>query len=130
MSSSTFSSLAACVIPPGVLTGGDRVEIKFDLAHQGTAGGFIFQVQWGATTLVQRTAASGDAQVSGRADAGLDQSGAQVSAESWGTLLPLAASVGNATDAYANGLTISFQAAMNGNGDTLTLRNYAVVLLP
>jgi hypothetical protein len=127
---STFSSLGACTIPAGVLTGGDHVEIKFDLAHQGSAGGFTFQVQWGATTLVQRTAASGDAQVSGRADAGLDQAGTQLSSESWGTLLPLAATVGNATDVYANGLTISFQAAMNGSGDTLTLRNYAVVLLP
>jgi hypothetical protein len=127
---SSLSSLGACVIPPGVLAAGDHVEIKFDLAHQGTAGGFTFQVQWGATTLLQRTAASGDAQVSGHGDAGLDAAGAQVSSESWGTLLPLAATVGSATDVYANGLTIAFQASMSGTGDTLTLRNYAVVLLP
>ncbi|HEY7390053.1 MAG TPA: hypothetical protein VH640_16170 [Bryobacteraceae bacterium] len=127
---STMSSLGACVIPPGVLAAGDHVEVKFDLAHQGTAGGFTFQVQWGATTLLQRTAAAGDAQVSGHGDAGLDVAGAQVSSESWGTLLPLAATVGSATDTYANGLTITFQASMNGPGDTLGLRNYAVVLLP
>ncbi len=127
---SSMTNLGACVIPPGVLTAGSHVEIKFDLAHQGTAGGFTFQVQWGATTLLERTAASGDAQITGRADAGLDQSGAQISSQSWGTVLPLGATVASATDAYANGLTINFQAAMNGTGDTLTLRNYAVVLLP
>jgi hypothetical protein len=127
---SSMSSLAACVIPPGVLAAGDHVEIKFDLAHQGTAGGFTFEIQWGATTLVERTAATGDAAVSGHADAGLDQAGAQISSQSWGTVLPLGATVGSATDVYANGLTINFQAAMSGTGDTLTLRNYAVVLLP
>jgi hypothetical protein len=45
VNSSALSSLAACVIPAGVLAAGDHVEIKFDLAHQGTAGGFTFQVQ-------------------------------------------------------------------------------------
>jgi len=49
----------------GLLNSGDHVEIRFDLAHQGTSGGFTFQVQWGGTTILQPTAAAGDAQVSG-----------------------------------------------------------------
>ena len=40
------------------------------------------------------------------------------------------ATVGSATDAYASGLVIQFQGAMGLAGETLTLRNYAVVRLP
>lgn len=130
VNTTSLSSLGSCTIPSGLLTKGDHVEIKFDLAHQGSSGGFTFQVQWGGTTALQRSAAAGDAQVSGHVDTGLDSAGAQVSTQSWGTLLPLSATVGNATDAYANGLVIQFQGAMGASGDTLTLRNYAVVRLP
>jgi hypothetical protein len=124
------ASLGSCTIPSGLLTSGDHVEIKFDLAHQGSSGGFAFQVQWGGTTVLQRSAAAGDAQVSGRVDAGLDSAGAQVSTQSWGTVLPLNATVGTAADSYASGLLIQFQGAMGVSGETLTLRNYAVVRLP
>jgi hypothetical protein len=126
----SFSSLGTCSIPAGTLAAGNHIEIRFDLAHQGSAGGFTFLVQWGSTTVVERTASISDAAVSGHADAGLDQSGAQVSSQSWGTVLPFSANVGSATDAYASGLVISFQGAMGASGDTLTLRNYAVVQLP
>jgi len=80
--------------------------------------------------VLQRTGAAGDALVSGRVEAGLDSAGAQMSTQSWGTVLPLNATVGNATDTYAGGLVIQFQAAMGVALETLTLRNYAVVRLP
>lgn len=127
--STVFGSLGTCTIPQGTLQPGDRVEIKFDLAHQGAAG-FTFRMQWGSTIVLERTAASGDPQISGRADVGLDQAGGQVSTESWGTVLPLKATVGNAADPYANGLVIRFQGAMGKAGESLKLRNYAVVRVP
>jgi hypothetical protein len=130
VNTTSTGSLGSCTIPSGLLMGGDHVEIKFELAHQGTSGDFSFQVQWGGTTILQRTAAAGDAQVSGHADAGLDSAGAQVSTLSWGTVLPLSATVGSATDTYASGLVVRFQGAMGVAGETLTLRNYAVVRLP
>ena len=130
VNTTTTGSLAACTVPQGVLNPGDRVEIRFDLAHQGSAGGFTFQLQWGATTVLQRTAAASDVQVSGRADAGLDPAGAQVATQSWGTVLPFSATVGNAPDAFISGLVIGFQGAMLAGGETLTLRNYAVVRVP
>lgn len=129
VNTTSLGSLGSCTIPSGLLTSGDHVEIKFELAHQGTSGGFSFQVLWGGTTILQRTAA-GDAQVSGHADAGLDATGVQVSTLSWGTVQPLSATVGSATDAYANGLVIQFEGAMGVAGEPLTLPNYAVVRLP
>jgi hypothetical protein len=130
VSSSSFTSLGSCTVPANTLTGGDRVRIQFDLAHQGTASGFTFAVNWGATTILQRNGTASDAQVSGHAEAGLDQAGAQISTQSWGTSLAFSATLASAADAYTSGLVITFQGLMATPGDTLTLRNYTVVRLP
>ena len=56
-SGTALASIGSCAIPGGLLVAGDRVEILFDLEHQGIAGGFTFEVLWGATSIVQRAAA-------------------------------------------------------------------------
>jgi len=81
-------------------------------------------------TVVQRAAAVGDAMVSARADAGIQTAGAQLSHQSWGSILPFAVGVVNATDPYAAGITINFQGMLAQSGDTLTLGGYSVVRLP
>ncbi|HUB32809.1 MAG TPA: hypothetical protein VMA31_07265 [Bryobacteraceae bacterium] len=129
VSSSALASVGACTIPGGILQAGDRVEIHFDLSHQGTAAGFTFEVDWGATAIVHRTGAASDAQIAGRADAAILSSGAQLDVQSWGTVLGFATGVGNATDAYANGLTINFQASASG-GDSVAMSEFSVVRLP
>jgi hypothetical protein len=129
-SGTSLSSIGACAIPSGLLAPGDRVEIRFDFAHQGTASGFSFEIHWGATTIVHGDAAAGEALVSGRADAALLTASAQLNSQSWGALLPFSATVGSATDAYSSGLTIDFQGMVAQTGDTLTLGNYTVVRFP
>jgi len=129
-SATALASIGSCAIPGGLLAAGDRVEIQFDLEHQGNAGGFTFEVLWGGTTIVQRAGAVGDAMVSGRTEAGIEAAGAQLSQQSWGTVLPLGAGVLYATDAYASGIAINFQGMLAQAGDTLTLGGYTVVRLP
>lgn len=80
--------------------------------------------------MLHRDAAAGDALATGRADVALTASGAQASAQSWGTLLPLAASVSTASGAFAGGLTIDFQAAAGQSQDVVTLRNFTVLRFP
>ena len=126
----TLTSIGTCAIPAGVLLPGDRVEIRFDFAHQGTVSGFTFEVHWGATTIEHRDAAAGDALVTGRANAAILAAGAQLDSQSWGTVLPFSATVASATDSYTSGLTIDFQGMLAQTGDTLTLANYTVVRLP
>ena len=99
-SATALTSIGSCAIPGGLLVAGDRVEILFDLKHQGSGGGYTFEILWGGTTVVQRAAAVGDALVSGRAEAGIEAAGAQLSQQSWGTVLPLVAGVASAADAY------------------------------
>ena len=47
INSATLTSLGACTIPAGLLSQGDRVEIRFDYSHGGTAGGFSIETHWG-----------------------------------------------------------------------------------
>ena len=126
----TFASLGSCDIPAGLLLPGDRVQIHFDVDHQGTAGGFTVEVHWGGTTVIHRDAAALDVQMTGRAEAAILASSAQLSSESWGTLLPFSAGVAGASDAYTTGLTVDFQGKVIQAGETVTLRNYTVVRLP
>jgi hypothetical protein len=130
ITATSFASLSSCIIPAGTLQTGNRVAIQFDLAHQGAASGYTFQVRWGGTNVLTVAGTVNDAQLTGRVDAGLDLAGAQVSTQSWATTLPFTATIGNATDSYAAGLTINFEGELTLAGDTLTLRNFAVVQLP
>ena len=130
-SSTNFTSLGACTISANVLQTGDRVEIHFDLAHTGTAAGFEYQAIWGATTITDRVATAAEVMIAGKGEAGLYSGGAQLRAESWGTVLAYAASVANATDNVAPGLTINFQAKLSQTAtDTISLVNFTVVRDP
>lgn len=126
----TMASIGACSIPAGLLLAGDRVEIHFDLAHTGTTSGFTFEADWAATPILNRSGASSDAAVTVRADAGILASGALLSTQSWGTVLPFGAAVAPSTDAYASGITINFQGKLAQAGDTLTLAAFTVVRIP
>lgn len=127
--SDSLASVGTCVIPAGYLLPGDRIDVRFDLEHEGSAAGFSFEVHWGATVALHRDAGSSEARATGRLDAAILESGAQVSTQSWGSAVPFAAGVGSAPDPYANGLAIDFQASASG-GDSVTLRNFSVVRLP
>ena len=126
----SLASMGACAIPAGLLAPGDRVEIRFDFAHQGTVSGFTFAILWGATTIVERDAGAADALVTGRANAAILAAGAQLDSQSWGTVLPFGATVSGAADAYTGGLTVDFQGMLAQTGDTLTLANYTVLRFP
>jgi hypothetical protein len=130
VTASSFASMGTCSIPVGTLQSGDRIEIQFDIEHQGVASGFTFQVRWGGTTVLSRAGTANDSQVTGHVDAGLDSAGAQVSTQSWGTTLPLSATIASATDVYTGALTVDFEGELTLPGDTLILRNYSLVRLP
>ncbi|SPE43321.1 conserved hypothetical protein [Candidatus Sulfopaludibacter sp. SbA3] len=126
----TLANIGTCTIPGGLLQPGDRVEVRFDAAHTGSAGGFSLEVDWGSTVLVHRDAAALDVLVTGRGDASMLAPGAQLSAQSWGTLLPFTAAVATASDSYTNGLTISFQGMVTQATDSVALSNFTVVRIP
>jgi hypothetical protein len=129
-SSTALATVGSCSIPAGLLAPGDRVEIRFDYGHTGGAGGFSTEVHWGATTLSHRDPGPTDTMVTGRADASILASGAQLSAQTWGAALPLAATVASAADDYSGGITVTFLAMVVQASDSAVLNNFTVVRLP
>lgn len=120
--------LGTCIVPAGTLKTGDRVEIFFDFSHAGSQSGFGFQVLWGNSTALQRTASAADTLVAGRAAAGIDSTGARLSAQSWGTVLPLAGTLAVAPDSLAAPLSITLSASLaQAQGDSVTLNNFTVL---
>lgn len=130
-SSTTLTRLGSCTIPANFLNAGDRVDIRFSYSHEGTATGYTFEVRWGGTAIVSRAAAASDALVAGRAEAAVHAGGAQWAAQSWGTSLSFAASLGTAGDSLASPLVVDFLGRMAaGTSDTVTLRNFTVIRYP
>lgn len=125
----SWTTLGACDIPAAGLNVGDRIEVRFTFAHTGTATGFNLQVNWGNTTILARTAAAQDVAVAGQADAAVTSTGAQVSVQSWGTVLPFLPGILNAP--LQAGLQVNLRAALAAVGpDSVTLTNYTVLRYP
>lgn len=130
-SQTSLTRLGSCTIPAGFLKPGDRVEVRFDYAHQGSGTGFQIAVKWGATVLVARAAQASVAQLTGRADAGVRAGGVQWSAQSWGDALSFAVGAGVAGDALNAPLTVEFLGAMAAAGsETVSLENFTVLRYP
>jgi hypothetical protein len=125
----SMTTLGACDISSSALRAGDRIEIRFTLAHTGTAAGFSFQVNWGTATLLTRAASAQDAAVTGRGEAAIGIGGVQISGESYGTVLTFLPSIVSAP--AQNGLQVNFKAAMARAGsDLVSLTNYTVLRYP
>jgi hypothetical protein len=130
-SASSLTSLGTCSIPAGLLSQGDRLEIRFDYAHSGTAGGFSIEVHWGGTIIVHRDALLTETLLAGRADAGVLAASSQLSSETWGgSTLAFSVTAVAAADAFANGITVNFLGLTANGGDSLTLTNFTVVRVP
>jgi hypothetical protein len=128
-SATAWTSLGGCDIPAAGLVAGDRIEIRFTFTHSGMASGFDLQVNWGNTTILARDGSTQDAAVAGTAEAAITATGAQVSLESWGTVLPFLPGILGAP--LQSGLKVDFRAALSVVGsDTVTLTNYTVVRYP
>jgi hypothetical protein len=130
-SSTNFTSLGSCTIPGNVLQSGDRVEVHFDLGHQGTTVGFEFEVLWGGTVVVDRISPALEVMIAGKAESAVWSGGSQLRAETWGSTLTYAAGVANATDNIVPPMKIDFDAKMlQATSETVTLRNFTVVRYP
>ncbi len=130
-SATGLTRLGSCLIPAGLLKAGDRVEIRFDYSHAGSAAGFSFEVRWGGSVLVSRSGGAGDALVTGRGEAGVYSGGTQLSVQTWGSQLALQSGVGAAADSLGAPLVIDFLGKMNSaTAETVSLRSFSVVRAP
>ena len=123
--------LGSCTIPARTLAMGDRVEVRFNLAHQGTSKGYTFQVRWGEATMVKRTASAQDGIITGHGDATIGPAGTTLDMQTWGTALTLESKIAPATDPLNADISVDFLGAMNASSsDSVSLQNYTVIRYP
>jgi hypothetical protein len=129
VTTAAWKTVGGCDVPATGLNPGDRIEVRFTFAHTGNTQGYNLQINWGNTTILNRTAAPQDAAVAGTAESAVTATGALLSIESWGTVLPFAPALVNAP--LQAGLEVTFRAQMLGTGpDSVALTNYTVTRYP
>jgi hypothetical protein len=128
-SAALWTSLGTCDIPSAQLNPGDRIEVRFNYAHSGSASGFNIQVNWGSTTIVARQGGMQDAAVAGGAEAALSATGAQVTVESWGTVLSFLPGI--IASPVQSGVQVNMLGEVSNTGsDSLSLTSYTVLRYP
>jgi hypothetical protein len=123
-----WASLGACDIPATSLRPGDRFEIRFNYMHKGSNAGFDAQVLWGTTAVVLRHGSTLDAALVGRAEASVTATGAQITAESWGTVLPLLPAI--ISSGVQNGLKLDILGKLDAEGTDTIGASYTVLRYP
>jgi hypothetical protein len=130
-SSASSATLGTCTLPAGLVFAGDRIEIRYQFSHVGTATGFTPAIAWGGSPILSRTATAADTGFAGVLDFAIGAGTQQWSGQSWGSGLVFATALGSASASTSLSLTISFLGQMSGTtSDTLTLSNFTVVRYP
>ena len=128
-STESFVSLGGCDVPAAALKTGDRIEVRFNFAHTGTASAYDLTVNWGSTTVLARHGSKQDSAVAGQAEAAISAAGAQISVQSWGTVLGFLPGI-LSSPAQA-GLRVDFEGRLSLAGtDTVSLTNFTVLRYP
>jgi hypothetical protein len=124
-----WTSLGVCDVPPAELKPGDRIEIRFSFTHTGTASGYDVQIDWGNTTLLARHGGTQDAALVGQADAAISAGGAQLTVQSWGTVLGFLPAV--ISSSAQSTVEVNFSGRISTAGaDGLALTSFTVLRYP
>jgi hypothetical protein len=130
-SAAAITQLATCTVPAGVLGSGDRLEIRFQMSHTGSAVGFSGEVRVGSTTVVARSAAASETRMTGETDFSIFGTDQLWDSKTWGTALTLAVTAGSAAEDTSQALTVSFRGQMaSATSESLSLRNFTVIRYP
>ena len=125
----TWTTLGNCSIPAAALKPGDSLELRFSFTHTGTASAFDVQINWGNTTVISRQASQLDTAFAGQVDAAVSSTGAQLTTQSFGTVLGLRASIVSAPAQI--GVNLVLQAAMQAaSADSIALTSFTVLRYP
>jgi len=130
-SQGTDTRLGTCTIPAGLLTAGDRLEIRYDYLHTGTTQGFSSTVKVGTTTVMSRNGAALETALVGKVSFSVGTAGQIVNTQSWTSTPAEALSVGTANEDLTMPLTIDFRGNLvTGASDLLNLVDFTVLRHP
>lgn len=127
--SGTAASLGSCDIPANALNSGDRIEVRFAYTHTGAASGFDVTLNWGSATILARHGGTQDLALAGQADASIGAGGAQITIQSWGTVLAFLPGIVSAP--AQSGLKVDLRGDVSTPGsDSLALTSFTVLRYP
>lgn len=130
-SATSITQLGTCTVPAGVLGSGDRLEIRFQLAHTGSSAGFSGEVLLGGTTLIARTLASSETRLTGISDWSIFGTDQLWDSQTWGTTAILALTSGSGSEDTSQAVPIQFRGQLTtGGGDSVSLRSFTVIRYP
>ena len=130
-SAATITQLATCTIPAGVLGSGDRMEIRFQMVHTGSAVGFSGDVRIGMTTVVARSAPASEARLTGTTDFSIYGTDQLWDSQTWGIRLAAVNTAGSSSEDTSQALTVSFRGQMaSATSESVALRNFTVIRYP
>jgi hypothetical protein len=130
-SSAIDASLGTCTIPQGLLTAGDRLEVRFNYAHSGTTVGFSTTVKAGSTILMTRSSSALETGVVGNTSFSLGTTGQNWNTQAWTSLPAQSLTLGTAAEDITMPLTFDFRGSLaSAGGDNLNLVNFSVVRYP
>ncbi len=130
-SATTITQLGSCTVPAGILNSGDRLEIRVQYSHTGSASGFSGEIRLGSTTLVARTMASSETRLTGTSDWSIFGTDQLWDSQTWGTTAILTLTSGAGTEDTSQAIPIQFRGQLTtGGGDSVSLRNFAVIRYP
>jgi hypothetical protein len=125
------TQLGSCTIPAGLLTTGDRLDIRFLYSHTGTTTGFTGEVRVGSTSVFLRSAGASEPLLTGRVNVAVGTANQQWDSQNWGTGLSFAAGAGVSSEDTTQNLTIDFRGqTATTAADILTLSNFTVIRYP
>ena len=128
-SHAALSSLGACDIAAAYLKPGDRIEVRFTFAHTGSGSGFDISVNWGGTTVLARHGGAQDVAFAGQAEASIGATGAQVTVQSWGTVLSFLPGIVSSPAQAGVKLNLLGAVSTEGSG-SIALTSYTVLRYP
>lgn len=130
-SSTSLTQLGTCTVPAGVLGSGDRIEVRFQMAHTGTESGFSGEVRIGSATVVARSASSSESRLTGQTDFSVFGTNQLWDSQTHGTTLSLSTTTGSAVEDTSQAVTVSFRGQLtSSSADSLALRNFTVIRYP
>lgn len=125
-----FTRLGSCSIASALLNPGDRLEIRYDFLHSGTATGAEVQAQFGGSLLPSRVIGAVESRLAGRLEISFSNNGVYFNGESWGSATPIAAQAGVLTFAGGN-VVLELDGRLGSTtGDQLQLGQFTVVRYP
>ncbi|MBI3209993.1 MAG: hypothetical protein HYZ37_14000 [Candidatus Solibacter usitatus] len=130
-SATTFTSLATCHIPAGLIRTGDRLEIRYDISHEGGTTGFSYAVFFGGAILNAQGAAGTESAVSGRDEVIPQGASTYWNWTSWGAVSSMSAGTNSSSSIPEGAAVVEIKGQMSAStAETVTLRNLSVIRWP